>query len=181
MQGIGIIVSESERLATMSQNVLLLTKLEHQSIVSEKTEFYLDEQIRKSILLLEKEWSEKELELDLDLDEIQYVFNEEMLSHVWINLLSNAVKFTPKGGKITCSLKQKDGNVIFKIKDNGPGMSEEVKSRIFEKFYQGDASHSHAGNGIGLNIVQRIIYLAGGMITVESEPQKGSTFTVTLP
>ena len=87
-----IIISESERLATMSQNVLLLTKLENQNIVTEKTDFYLDEQIRNCILLLEKSWSEKDIELDIELDEIKYTFNEEMLSHVWINLLSNAIK-----------------------------------------------------------------------------------------
>lgn len=178
---IDIIVSESERLAIMSQNVLLLTKLENQNIVSEKTEFYLDEQIRKSILLLEKSWSEKDLELDLDLDEIKYTFNEEMLSHVWINMISNAVKFTPYGGKITCSLKMTSSGVMFTIADTGNGMTEEVQSRIFEKFYQGDSSHSKSGNGIGLNIVQRILYLAGGSIEVESQPQKGSVFTIILP
>lgn len=178
---IAIIVSESERLATMSQNVLLLTKLENQSIVTEKSEFYLDEQIRNCILLLEKSWSEKNIELDLELDELKYVFNEEMLSHVWINLFSNAIKFTPEGGRISCRLKNIDGDTVFEIADNGDGMSDEVKSRIFEKFFQGDSSHATMGNGIGLNIVHRIITLAGGSITVESEPQKGSKFIVILP
>ena len=178
---IGIIVSESERLATMSQNVLLLTKLENQSIVTEKSEFYLDEQIRNCILLLEKSWNEKKIDLDLDLDEIKYTFNEEMLSHVWINLFSNAIKFTPRGGRIACTLKESNGNVIFEIEDSGKGMSKEVKSRIFEKFYQGDSSHATMGNGIGLNIVQRILTLAGGSVNVESEPEKGSKFTVVLP
>lgn len=178
---IDIIVSESERLSTMSQNVLLLSKLENQTIVSEKTEFYLDEQIRKCILLLEKAWGEKDIELDIDLDEIKYEFNEEMLSHVWINLISNAIKFTPVGGKIACSLKLVEGTVVFEIEDNGKGMSEDVKSRIFEKFYQGDSSHATKGNGIGLNIVQRIVALAGGTVEVESLEKKGSKFTVYLP
>jgi len=178
---IDIIVAESERLANMSQNVLLLTKLENQNIVSEKSSFFLDEQIRNSILLLEKAWSEKDIELDLDLDEIEYVFNEEMLSHVWINLLSNAIKFTPAGGKISCTLKKSEHYVVCKLSDTGIGMSEEVKNRIFEKFYQGDSSHSTNGNGIGLNVVQRIITLAGGMIRVKSNPGEGSTFTVLLP
>lgn len=178
---IDIIVSESERLSVMAQNVLLLTKLENQSIVSEKTEFYLDEQIRRCILLLEKNWSEKDIELDLDLEELKFVFNEEMLSHVWINLLSNAVKFTPAGGKISCSLRSRGANVVFSIRDNGNGMSETVKSRIFEKFYQGDGSHATAGNGIGLNIVKRVVDLAHGEIRVESEIGKGSEFTVILP
>ena len=162
---IDIIISESERLANMSQNVLLLTKLENQSIVTEKSEFYLDEQIRSCILLLEKAWSEKNIDLDLDLDEIRYTFNEEMLSHLWINLFSNAIKFTPEGGRIACRLKAVDGDVVFEIEDTGKGMGEEVKARIFEKFYQGDASHATKGNGIGLNIVQRIVTLAGGRHT----------------
>lgn len=178
---IDIIVTESERLATMSQNILLLTKLENQQIVAEKTEFYLDEQIRNCILLLEKSWSEKDIELDLDLDEIKYTFNEEMLSHVWINLISNAIKFTPKGGKIAFRLKNGENGKVFEIEDTGDGMSDAVKARIFEKFYQGDSSHATKGNGIGLNIVQRILILAGGAITVESEEGKGSKFTVYLP
>ena len=178
---ISIIVNESERLSTMAQNVLLLTKLENQSIVSEKTEFYLDEQIRKCILLLEKDWSEKNIELDIELEEIKYLFNEEMLSHVWINLLSNAIKFTPDGGEIRCSLEKGDGCIIFAIKDSGCGMEESVKERIFEKFYQGDRSHATAGNGIGLNVVQRVVNLAGGRIKVESQPEKGSEFTIILP
>ena len=178
---IDIIVSESERLATMSQNVLLLTKLENQNIVTDKTEFSLDEQIRRCILLMEKAWDEKEIEFDLELNEIDYVFNEEMLSHVWINLLSNAIKFTPKGGRISCRLTKEKGDVVFEIEDNGIGMSEEVRARIFEKFFQGDPSHTVKGNGIGLNVVSRIIALAEGSIHVDSIPDKGSKFTIILP
>lgn len=178
---VDIIVAESERLAKMSSNVLLLSKLENQQIVSEQTTFDLDEQIRGCILLLEKEWSEKDIELDIELAPIKYTFNEEMLSHVFINLFSNAVKFTANGGTITCRLTENDTGVIFDISDTGIGMSEETKSRIFEKFYQGDTSHSGLGNGIGLNIVNRIVTLANGTITVESEQNKGSKFTVTLP
>ena len=178
---IDIIVAESERLSTMAQNVLLLTKLENQNIVSEKTEFYLDEQLRRCILLLEKNWNEKNIELDIDLDEIKYVFNEEMLSHVWINLLSNAIKFTPEGGKIECKLKRENEGVAVRIKDSGVGIPESVKPRIFEKFYQGDSSHSTAGNGIGLNIVKRVVDLAHGKIEVNSEEGNGSEFVVILP
>ncbi len=178
---ISIIVSESDRLANMASNVLLLSKLENQQIVSEKTEFELDEQIRKCILLLEKEWTDKEIELDIELDPIKYTFNEEMISHVFINLFSNAVKFTQNGGAISCRLTKKQSNIVFEISDNGIGMSEETKSRIFEKFYQGDTSHSTGGNGIGLNIANRIVTLAGGHIDVKSELGVGSIFTVTLP
>ena len=178
---IDIIVAESERLTNMSTNVLLLSKLENQQIVSEKTTFYLDEQIRNSILLLEKAWSDKNLELDIDLEAVRYTFNEEMLSHVWVNLFSNAIKFTDNGGRLGCRLTVRDNSIICTVSDSGIGMTEETMSRIFEKFYQGDTSHSGKGNGIGLNIVYRVITLANGSISVESEYGKGTTFTVTLP
>ncbi len=179
---IDIIISESTRLSNMSSNILLLTKLENQTIVSEKTTFSLDEQVRASILLLEKEWTKKNIEFNLDnICDIQYNFNEEMLSQVWINLISNAIKFTPDSGLITISLSSTDSEIVFKIKDNGIGMSEETQLRIFEKFYQGDKSHNANGNGIGLNIASRIVTLAGGTIEVESEIGCGSEFTVALP
>lgn len=179
---ISIIISESERLTKMSSNILLLTKLENQQIVSEKTSFSLDEQIRRCILLLEKDWSRKNIEFNLDgLCDVQYTFNEEMLSHVWINLFSNAIKFSPDGGNIKIELNCHDGKIICTVTDEGIGMSEEVSSHIFEKFYQGDKSHSGSGNGIGLNIVSRIVTLAGGEISVFSREGEGSKFEVNLP
>ena len=179
---IDIIASESDRLANMSSNILLLTKLENQQLVSEMTCFSLDEQIRNSIILLESLWTKKNIELDLDcLDEVFFTFNEEMLSHVWINLITNAVNFSHDGGTVRVSLGIKDGNIECSISDNGIGMSDETQSRIFEKFYQGDRSHHSVGNGIGLNIVKRIVTLAGGEILVKSKLGEGSTFTVRLP
>ena len=179
---ISIIISESERLTKMSSNILLLTKLENQQIVTEKTSFSLDEQIRRCILLLEKDWDKKNIDFNLDnLNETQYTFNEEMMSHVWINLLSNAIKFSPDGGSIKVELDAIDGKIICAVTDEGEGMSEETCSRIFEKFYQGDKSHSGSGNGIGLNIVSRIVTLAGGEVKVSSTKDVGSRFEVHLP
>jgi signal transduction histidine kinase len=177
---LSIIISESERLVNMSSNVLLLSKLENQQIVSDKSEFYLDEQIRRSILLLEKGWSEKEIELDIDLDEIKINFNEEMLSHVPINLISNAIKFTPDGGNVSVSLKKGGDYVTVSVSDTGCGMDENTMKHIFEKFYQGDTSHSVNGNGLGLALVKRVIDIIGGEITVDSTPNEGSVFTVRL-
>lgn len=178
---IAIIASESDRLAKMANNVLLLSKLEHQQIVTDKRTFSLDEQLRTCLLLLEKQWTEKELELEIDLDPVTYCFNEDMLSEVWINLFGNAIKFTPSRGKITCILRKTEDHIKICISDTGRGMSPEVISHIFEKFYQGDRSHGEEGNGIGLTIVSRILELCGGRIHVESSPGMGSVFTVTLP
>ena len=178
---IRIIAEESDRLAKMATDILLLSKLENQAIVTEKTEFYLDEQIRTCILLLEKEWSAKDVELNIDLDEVRYHFNETMLSHVWVNLLSNAIKFTPPRGTVTCTLRVSDTDVVFTLSDTGCGMDEITQKHIFEKFYQGDTSHASDGNGIGLTVVGRILVLCDGSIRVESRLGLGSTFTVTLP
>lgn len=176
-----IIVDESDRLARLSSNILLLTKFENQQIVTDKTEFYLDEQIRRSVLLLEKQWSSKNIELSLELDEIKYVFNEEMLSQVWLNLIGNAVKFTPNSGIIDIRCKQNEKNIAVEITDSGDGMDEATIHRIFDKFYQSDTSHKAEGNGLGLSIVKRIVELANGEISVISEIGKGSTFHVSLP
>lgn len=178
---IRIIAAESDRLAKMATNILLLSKLENQAIVTDKTEFYLDEQLRTCLVLLEKQWASKEIELNIDLDEVRYRFNEDMLSQLWLNLFSNAIKFTPESGTISCTLRSDEHTVTVTVSDTGIGMSEETRQHIFDKFYQGDTSHTGAGNGIGLNIVSRILYLCKGSIQVQSEVGRGSTFTVSLP
>lgn len=183
----GIIARESERLANMSTNILLLTKLENQQIMPDTTTYRLDEQLREAILLMEKHWSDKNLDLDLDLPDTNIRANEEMLAHVWINIIGNAVKFSNEGGVLRVSCALRENNVRVEISDNGLGMDEETRKRIFEKFYQGETtgsaqpSHSTAGNGLGLPLARRIVELSGGRIDVESQPGKGSTFTVILP
>jgi signal transduction histidine kinase len=178
---IRIIAAESDRLAKMATNILLLSKLENQAIVTDRTELWLDEQLRTCLVVLEKQWGPKEIELNIDLDAVKYCFNEDMLSQLWLNLFSNAIKFTPRGGCISCSLKADGEAVTVVISDNGIGMDEDTRAHIFDKFYQGDTSHAGDGNGIGLTIVSRILVLCKGKIRVESEPRAGSSFTVTLP
>ena len=178
---IRIIAQESDRLAKMSTNILLLSKLENQAIVTEQTEFWLDEQLRTCLVLLEKQWEPKNIELNIDLQEVKYRFNEDMLSQLWLNLFSNAIKFTPEGGTVSCVLSSDSQSITVRISDTGIGMTTETCSHIFDKFYQGDTSHAGAGNGIGLTIVKRILYLCKGSIDVQSEIGRGSVFTVTLP
>lgn len=176
-----IIIEESERLTNMSSNILLLTRFENQKIVSDTKEFFLDEQIRKCVLLLEKQWDNKKIELNLGLSEIKYLSNEEMLSHVWINLLSNAIKFSSIGGEIRISCYQAEEYAVVEIEDRGTGIDKNTMEHIFEKFYQGDTARSVEGNGLGLSLVKRIVELCQGEITVRSEKGKGTVFTVRLP
>ena len=176
-----IIVAESERLANMSSNILLLTKLENQQIITNKTEYRLDEQLRSCILLLEKQWSAKEIDLSLNLDEITYTGDEEMMSHVWVNLINNGIKFSPVGGVLELSCRKREKQLEVVVRDHGEGMSPETEKRIFEKFYQGDSAHATEGNGLGLSLVKRIVDLCGGKIEVESTLGAGTAFTVLLP
>lgn len=176
-----IIANEAQRLSNLSANILLLSKLENQQILTEKTDFSLDEQLRTCILLMEKEWTAKELELDIDLDAVTINGNAEMLSQVWMNILNNAVKYTQRGGSIAVSLKRAEQTAVVRISDNGIGMDPLTKSHIFEKFYQGENSHHQQGNGLGLAMVKRIVELSSGKIYVESEKGMGTTFTIVLP
>lgn len=177
----GIIAEEADRLANMSTNILLLTQVENQHITSNRTTFSLDEQIRKSILLYEKQWTDKELELSLDIDEISYTSQESLLVHVWNNLISNAIKFSPHGGELRVACSIRDNMVVFSVTDQGPGMDEDTVQKIYDKFYQGDSSHSAEGNGLGLSLVKKIVELCGGSISVDTAPGEGSTFEVRLP
>jgi signal transduction histidine kinase len=175
------ILNNTKRLSNLVGIILQISRLENQGIIAEKNKFKLDEQLRQALLLFESKWTSKNIDLDLDLDQITFYGNEELLMQVWANIFSNAIKFTPESGTITCSLKKSDGFTIITISDNGIGMSEDTKKHIFEKFYQGDKSHSSEGNGLGLALVKRIIDLCGGTIEVYSEHGTGSIFTVKLP
>lgn len=176
-----IIISESERLTQLSNNVLLLSKVTSSDRMSDITEFLLDEQLRKAILLLESRIKTKNITLNMELDSCTIQTNEELLNQVWINLLTNAIKFTKDNGTISLKLVNDREKVQVVIEDNGIGMDEEVTKHIFDKFYQGDSSHSSQGNGLGLALVKRIIDLCNGSIEVYSELDKGSKFIVELP
>lgn len=176
-----IIADESEYLTNMSANILLLTRLEHQQIVTDRRTFSLDEQLRTCMLHLESQWSEKELNVDMELDAVQYTQNAEILSHVWTNLLSNAIKFTPPGGTLRVLSRAEEHAVHVTVADTGIGMDTETMAHMYEKFYQGDRSHRESGNGLGLALVRRITDMVGGTITCESTPGRGTIFTVTLP
>ena len=176
-----VIISESGRLAKLSSNLLRLSRLENQAIPEQDSEFSLDEQIRKTLLLLENDWSKKNIELDIEMQSIRYVGNEEMIQQIWINLLSNAIKFSHDGGLLRVRLENDGAFARAEIADNGAGIAEEVLPRIFEKFYQSDPSHSKPGNGLGLAIVKQILDSCSGKISVRSRLGEGTCFTVLLP
>lgn len=175
------ILFNTHRLSTLTGNILLLSKINNQSIHPQRTVFRLDEQVRQAIVALEQKWTEKDIDFDVELDKISYSGYESLLLHVWSNLIDNAIKFDPQGGMIALRLRQVEGNAVFTIDDNGPGVAPEEQERIFHKFYQSDNSHVMDGNGLGLPLVKKIVEFSGGMVTLENLPEAGCRFTVRLP
>ena len=175
------ILYNTRRLSGLVGNILLLSRLENQNIPMKKETYRLDEQIRQTILSLEEKWTEKEIEFQVDMENICYMGNEGLLMHIWINLLDNAIKFSPKKGIIAIRLKEEADGVVFVIADDGPGVSEKVRSRMFDKFYQADGSHKAEGNGLGLALVKRILDLHDGTIDVKNRDDGGCEFSVRLP
>lgn len=175
------ILFNTRRLSSLVSNILLLSKLENQSIQTHREKYALDEQIREDILALESLWEPKNIEFDVELDAVRYYGNKNVLHHVWSNLLSNAIKFSPNDGIIKMRLFKENKRIVFIIEDSGPGLSEEAKKHLFDKFYQADTSHKEEGNGLGLALVKNIISLCDGEISAENIESGGCRFTVTLP
>lgn len=176
-----IILDSTKQLSSLSGNILKLSKLETQEIIPDKKYFCLDEQLRQALLLLESQWSKKNIDIDMDLKTTHYYGSEDLLMQVWLNIFGNAIKFTPQNGLIITRLTNTPEGICVTISDNGIGMSEEVQSRIFDKFYQEDKSRHFKGNGLGLALVKKILDLCKCEISVSSKVGEGTTFTIYLP
>lgn len=177
---LGIIENESMRLSDMATNVLNMTKVENQTILTDVTRFNLSEQLRRCVLLLEDKWTRKNLDMNLDVGEHMVEGNEELLRQVWVNLLDNAVKFAPDGGTVELSVREADESVTVQVANTGSEIAPDKLEHIWNKFYQADHSHATQGNGIGLSIVKRVVQLHGGTAQAESR-EDYTVFTVTLP
>lgn len=176
-----IIADESARLSELANDTLLLSKLDSQQIIPDKKTYALDEQLRHCVILLSVDWGKKNIDLAGELSEVSYTGNEELMQHLWMNLLNNAIRYTPAGGEIRVSLSREENSAVIRVADNGTGMDEETVIHIFDKYYQGTAAGKLYGLGLGLSIAKRIVDLCGGIISVETRKNEGSTFTVRLP
>lgn len=174
------LVSASKRISDLITNVLKLNKLENQQIQEKHEAFNLTESLSEIVVGFESIIENKNLNLNCDFDDVTVFSSKSLLEIVWNNLISNAIKFTDNGGKIDVSLKKVGSNVEVSVLDTGVGMTSEVGAKIFEKFYQGDTSHASSGNGLGLALVKKVIDILGGEISVQSEINKGSKFTIVL-
>ncbi|MCJ7730502.1 MAG: cell wall metabolism sensor histidine kinase WalK, partial [Sedimentisphaerales bacterium] len=139
------------------------------------------EEIYETMMLPAKN---KGLELSLELDENlpRVTLDRDRIIQVLTNLIGNAIKFTPQGGQVRLSFQKQDNELVIRVSDTGAGIPKEDLPKIFEQFYRVQRRGEEIkGTGLGLTIVKRIVLLHGGRIEVESEPDRGSTFSVFLP
>ena len=175
------VTDASRRMADMMTNILKLNRLENQQIFPKMEVFDLGEQLCECLLQYESVWEKANIEIETDIaEDVKVKADAELLSLVWNNLFSNAFKFTEAGGTVSVSLAATSHHAIVKVRDTGCGMTPEIGAHIFEKFYQGDTSHSTQGNGLGLALVKRVVDIMQGEINVESTVGKGTTFTVKI-
>ena len=177
---VDIIVTESSRLTNMTTNMLALSKIENQHILTDKQHYNVSEQIRECIILLEKRWSDKNLEIEADFGEFMINGNQELLKQVWINLMDNSIKYSYPNGKISFFIKDSENLLNVSVINTGPLIPKDIQKRIFNKYWQEDVSHSSEGTGIGLSISKKIIELHHGNIHVTSN-ERETEFIVSLP
>lgn len=178
---INIIFNATEKLSNLTTNILKISKIDNQEVTIDNKEYNLAEQIRDVIIIFESKWSEKNINLDLSLPDCNIINDENLLQQVWSNILSNAIKFSPNDSTIEVYLSSDDKFITVTFVDHGIGMSQETIEHMFEKFYQGDKSHSKDGNGLGMALVKKILKLCNGSIDVQSTIGSGTKIQVSLP
>jgi two-component system OmpR family sensor kinase len=126
---------------------------------------------------------EPERRVDLDLQPLEVIGDQQRLRQVIDNLLTNTRAHTPADAPVHVTVARRKGSAVVRVEDGGPGMTEEQRERVFERFYRADPSRARTrgGAGLGLAIVSAVTKAHGGDVSVSSEPGSGSAFEITLP
>lgn len=183
-ESLGVIKDEARRLSLLVDDMLDLARADAGAQQLQRAEFYLNDLVDECCRSARALAAPKRISLLAEsAPDLIYFGDEELLRRLLMNLLNNAVKYTPEGGEVKVSLKNDDRQATIAIADTGIGIPPEVSERIFDRFFRVDKARSRAegGTGLGLPIARWIAEAHGGNITVQSEPGRGSTFTVFLP
>ena len=178
----GVIINETDRMTRIVKDLLILSRLDYAKMDWKISRFSLDESLRNVVLAMEMDAKNHKHELTLELPEPLPEMNGDKgrVEQVFVNILSNAIKYTPDGGKITVTGKNKGGKAEISVRDTGIGIPKKDLERIFDRFYRVDKARSRArgGTGLGLAITKEIVEHHGGTISVESELNVGTTVTI---
>ncbi len=185
------ISSSSRHLLGLINEVLDMSKVESGTISLAAEEFSLSDLLNSMLLMIQPQIKAHKHNLQVHIRDIQHenVIGDSLrIQQVFLNLMSNAVKYTPDGGEINFTVREQavpissTGCYEFIVEDNGIGMSEEYLTHIFEPFSRAEDLRTSKiqGTGLGMAIAQNIVHMMNGSITVESQPGKGSKFTVTI-
>ena len=181
---LSIIKEENKRMNLQVENVLKISQLENKNILLNKTKTNINDIILKSVASVKLLLDEKNGSIDLKLSEniIEFEFAFDEMINVFINILDNSIKYSKEEPKIHIESFMNLNLIKVKITDNGIGMSTKVKNKIFENFYRETKGNIHnvKGHGLGLSYVKKIVDLHGGTISVSSDLNKGTSFTLSF-
>ena len=181
---LAIIQDEARLLSGIVEDMLSLARADAGQRRLKLEELYLNDLIEECVHSARALALNKNLSLNFESsDEGAFRGDEDLLRRMVINLLDNAIKYTPDGGSVSVKLWREGGRINLRVTDNGIGIPAEAAARVFERFYRVDKARSRAegGSGLGLPIVKWIAEAHHGAVSLESAPEHGSSFTVSLP
>lgn len=180
-----IIDVEVDRLNCLVDDLLLLSEIENKNSNTVYEHFNVEEIIDNLFQVLNKIAKEKNIMLEKEIEENipQLYGSYNHFRQMLMNLIDNGIKYTPNGGKVKVSVFEKDEKLVIKVKDTGIGIDKKHQNRLFERFYRADKARSRqvGGTGLGLAIVKHIVLMFNGKIDLQSEPNRGSIFTIEIP
>ena len=184
IEAYNVINDEVERLASLVDNLLNITKIEMGNLKIEKARVRLQDLLRDAFQHVAASGRAKNLEFKIDMPpELTAVAVDKDLLRIAINnLIVNAVKYTPADGRITLTAAETDSAIEIRVSDTGIGIAPDDQDKIFDKFYRADSDEVRqiGGHGLGLPLAKEIIELHRGQISVSSQPGKGSEFLISL-
>lgn len=175
-----LIYDEAARVSRLCENMLNMSRLENQALVTRHEQVEMDEQIRKCVILLSEKREGQAQEFDLNLPPMSINSDPDLLQQIWLNLIDNAMKYSDPRSVIHISGQNGAHDITVTVRDEGIGIPAEKQNFIFDAFYQCEESHKKDGNGLGLSIVKRILELLNGSIACHSIEGNGTQMTVNI-
>lgn len=178
------LVTESDRLTTLIRDIIELSRLQDAEGLGEPSLLAAEEVVASAVERSRVEAEDREIEVRTDCDPDAKIYGDrELLTTAVRNLLGNAIRYSNNNSTVRIRASLSNGWVRIAVEDEGVGVRPEQRDRIFERFYRGDEARTRdtGGSGLGLSIVKHVVADHGGRVDLESEPGRGSTFTLVLP